>query len=333
MIKKLINNKGGLHNRVTKFIKLKPFNLAETKKYLNHHKIQLTDRQYLQIYMTLGGVPFYLKQLEKNKSYAENINSICFSEQGVLQDEFSRLFSSLFGSSGNHTRIAEFLATKNSGYTKSEIATAELQSSGGGLKSTLNELEEAGFIAGYSTIYNKKKDVLYRIIDEFTIFYFKWMQKRKDKGWKNAQENWWLKQMQTPQFAIWSGLAFEAVCLKHVKQIQKKLGLNHILYDVGNWRFLPKKGDSKENGAQIDLIFDREDDCINICEIKFTKESFKIEKKYSDELRNKISVFAEKTRTKKKLFLTLICTNKFVETKWSEDLVSQVIMSEDLFED
>ena len=300
MIQKVINNKGGLHNRVTKKIRLLPFSVAETAAYLRSRKIVLDQYQILQLYMAIGGIPHYLKEVEKGESATQVIDKLCFSKDGFLYNEFNNLYAALFNNAEQHIAVIKALTTKKSGLTRNEIISTCQIKSGGSISVIIDELTESGFIACQHTFGRNTKDSIYKLIDEFSIFYLYFMATKKVQG-----EGSWMRYAASTSYKSWSGVAFESVCLKHVQEIKKGLGIGSVYTDLSGWQYQGKK---KEEGAQIDLVIDRPDNCINLCEIKFTTDQFEINKKYAQQLENKLKVFKAKTRTKKTCFITVIST-------------------------
>jgi hypothetical protein len=275
--------------------------------------------------MTLGGIPQYLKTVGKGSSAAQVIQKNCFTKDGMLTGEFNNLYGSLFEIAENHIKAVRALATTSKGMTRQEIIEACGISSGGRTSLMLEELEESGFIKSVLPYGKASRDSIYRIIDEFSIFYLKFMDKAKSSG-----QDTWIKVSSSPTYKIWSGMAFEAVCLKHVDQIKKGLGIQGIESEDSTWRFVPGKG-IREKGAQIDLLIDRKDRCINLCEMKFYTSEFSIDKSYASELEQKLEVFQKNTRTKKTLFLTMITSYGIKNNEHSERLIQKSLTMDVLF--
>ncbi|MEM0991434.1 MAG: ATP-binding protein [Bacteroidota bacterium] len=325
MIQKIVNDKGGLHNRITKRIYLKPFNLAETAAFIKHKGINLNQYQTLLIYMIMGGIPHYLKELERGKSAIQNIDDICFSESGLLRDEFDNLYAALFKNSNQHIDIIRALSKKWKGLTRSEILSATTLSDGGSFTKTLNELLRSGFITAYFPFGKRKKTTLYRLTDEYSLFYLQFIEQNR----RNVSGTW-KALSQSAVFKSWSGYAFESICFKHLAQIKKALQIGGIYSESSSFVF---KGNEYLPGVQIDLLIDRNDQVINICEMKFHRKEFTITKSYAEQLRKKIAVFAEVSKTKKQIFLTMISTFGILENKHSQGLVDNQLLMETLFED
>lgn len=316
MINKLINNKGGLHNRVTLRLKIEPFTLKECKFFLQSKKIHLDNYQIIQLYMVLGGVPFYWDEVQKGFSATQNINNICFSRNGLLVTEFSNIFKSLFSKAEKHELIVTELAKKSKGFTRNEIILATKISDGGGLTTLLNELEESGFIRKYIPFNKKSRESLYQLSDFYTLFYLKFI-----KEYQSTDTDFWIKTIDSPKYRSWSGYAYEQVCLYHLVTIKKALGISGIETNSSSWR--SKIG---ENGAQIDLVIDRRDQVINLCEMKFSINEFEIDKKYDADLRNKIGTFKTETKTRKSVFMTLITTFGLQQNQYSGNVQNDLKM-------
>jgi AAA+ ATPase superfamily predicted ATPase len=330
MIKKIVYAKGGLHNRITVTIPLQPFSLSETHSYLNYRGNQFNEQQTLQIYMVMGGVPHYLKHIKKNLSVSQNINSLCFQKNGFLLDEFSKLFHSLYEEPDTYIKIITAISKKRGGISREElIHSIKNISDGGTLNIKLQSLEEAGFISKFLPLGHSRRGIYYKLIDEYTIFYLKWIASYKNKNRPTSKDSHWTSIMRSSAWDSWSGYAFEAVCLKHIDIIKTALRIDTIQSYCGDWRYTPKNGGF--GGTQIDLLFDREDDCIILCEIKNTDKEFVITKDYADELERKKSIYKEITRTKKQIIWCLITSNGIVKNSYYKNLISHAITLKDLY--
>jgi hypothetical protein len=331
MLENLIQAKGGPHNRVTKRIRLEPFTLGETKEFLDARKAKFSPLQILELYMALGGVPHYLKQVEGGRSAAQNIGSICFDRNGILFDEFSILFSSLFGASEIHRKLIRAIAKTRQGILRDDLIRAVGMASGGRLQQRINEILDAGLITALTPYGHKGKYTAYRLIDEYAGFYLKWIEPAPKGVFAKGSAEYWITKTQNPGYRAWVGNTFEGICLKHARQIMKALGITGVLIDIGTWRYLPNKNDPTDRGAQVDLLFDRADGVINLCELKYSQDVFQVDKRYVGELKDKILVFEKKIHTKKDVFLTLVTTFGLKKNAWSEDLVQNVVTMDALF--
>jgi AAA+ ATPase superfamily predicted ATPase len=322
MINKLINNKGGLHNRVTKRMKIVPFTLHQCEQYLQRKNSHLDRYQIIQLYMAFGGIPFYWDEVKPGLSSAQNIENICFSENGLLRSEFNNLFKSLFNKHEKHSAIINALAQKGMGLTRDEIIDQTGLSNAGSTTRLLTELEESGFILKYNPLGKKSRNSIYQLIDFYSLFYLKFLKSSQPKD-----INQWINTIDNPKHRAWSGYAFEQVCLCHIPQIKNALGISGVYSTTSSWR-----SETIKNGAQIDLVIDRRDHVINLCEMKYSINPFVIDSKYANELRNKIGVFKTETKTRKSVFLTLITTYGLQSNSHSIGLVQNDISMDALFE-
>ncbi len=324
MIKNVVHDKGGLHNRITKRIYLRPFDLYETEQFFKAKNFNFDRYHILHLYMALGGVPHYLEEVEGGQSAPQNIDSICFADNGLLKDEFSKLYSSLFDDSQAHLKVIRALASKQKGLTRSEIVQLTRLKEGGGLTNTLEELQHSGFITVYLPFGKKKKEGLYRLTDEFSLFHLQFMENSRLVG-----KNSWQQLSQTQAYGSWAGYAFESICLKHLPQIKKALGISGV-YATASSFF--RKGTDEDEGMQFDLLIDRADHVINVCEIKFYQAEYVIDKAQAMDFRNKMAAFKTASNTKKQLFLTLITTFGLKQNTHSLGLVDSSLTMDDLFE-
>ena len=330
VIDNLINAKGGLYNRITRIIHLQPFSLKETSKFIHSLGVNLKSLQILDLYMVMGGIPHYLRQVKKGLSSVQIINESCFDRDGLLFSEFSRIFKSLFDQAELHDNIIREIAKKRSGVSREELLESLGLKSGGTFRKRLNELIESGFVTEYIPFGKSKKDYYLKIIDEYSLFYLRWIEPIKNKITMGTDPNYWQNMFNNPKYNSWSGYAFEAVCMKHTSQIIKSLKLEGLSMGIGSWRYIPPVK-SKEIGAQIDLLIERTDNCINLCEIKHTNKLYSITKEYAKNLANKILMFEKRTKTNKQIFLTMITTRGIKKTIWSDDLVDSEVILDDLF--
>ena len=294
MVKKIIKNKGGLHGRLSDTIQLLPFNLCETELYLKSRNINLGYYDILQLYMVVGGVPFYLSKIEKGLSVAQNIDRLCFEKGGALVNEFDEVLISLFTNSHLHQLIIETLSTNKKGISRTELIKKCKTGSSGNFSRALEELTESGFVAKYEAIGRSLYRTLYRLSDEYCYFYLKFIKRHQGQG-----AGTWLTLFPQQTYKSWSGFAFETICLKHVQQIKKALGIDRIHSINSSWF---------NKHAQVDLVIDRKDSRINLCEMKFYSGLCNITKKYEDELRNKVNEFVAETKTRKNVVITMVTT-------------------------
>ncbi len=324
MIANVVRDKGGLHNRITKRVHLAPFTLAETEAYFKSREVHLNRYQILLTYMALGGIPHYLKEVESGKTAAQNIDYICFSPNGILKDEFLQLYPALFDNPEVHTKIVRSLAQTWQGLSRNElIAAAKLQNSGNTTQA-LEELLSSGFVSAYYAFGKKVKDLRYRLTDEYSLFYLKFIEENQGFG-----QSTWQNISQTQSWKTWSGYAFENIALRHVAHIKKALGISGIYVETSSFY---QKGNAEQQGVQIDLLIDRSDHAINLCELKFYNSEVVVTKAMAKDLRTKIALFRAASQTNKQIFLTLIAPFSIIPNVHSIGLIDNSLDLDIFFE-
>ena len=328
MVKKIIRNKGGLHNRLTHRIALKPFPLALCEEMMKSHGIEMTRKQILNGYMIFGGVPYYWNLLKKGASLTQEIDRLIFSEDGDMYDEFNMLYASLFKKPEPYIKVIGLLAGKKEGLTRKEIIEKGKLDDNGTLTEILNDLEWCGFIRSYSMLGRQVRDEIFQLTDHYTLFYYEFIQG------KRHGRNFWQLMEGKPQYNNWCGRAFERVCLCHTDQIKRKLGISGVLTNEYAWRHIPKKQSEevgkKEEGAQIDLLIDRSDGIIDLCEMKYATGKFAITEAYQATLDRRKTLFKEVTKTKKALHTVLVTTDGLAHNAYSGEIQNEVCLN-DLF--
>ena len=321
VVKKILRNRGGLHNRLTNKIHLLPFNLNETEQFLQHQRIKLSRYDITQLYMAIGGIPQYLELIRPGESVAQIIDRLCFEKEGFLRTEFDNVFASLFDMHENHEAIIRTLAKIRKGLTRNEILKQSKLNTGGTITRTLLELEESGFIEKYVPYGQISRDALYRIVDEYCLFYLKFIESSMP-----SSSGYWNKLFIQPSYKIWSGFSFETICIKHINQIKEGLKISGIHSTHGSWF-----NRNQDENAQIDLLIDRDDHVINICEMKFYNTEFTIDYEYSNSLIKKMNAFRLNTMTKKNLFMTFITTYGLTDNEYQKQIVQNELNLDDLF--
>ena len=323
MLDNVVNHTGGLHNRITRLLQLKPFQLYETEAFARSRGIKLDRRQLLLLQMTIGGIPMYLDQLKPGRSAVENIQRICFSPDGYLFDEFDRLYNSLFSKADRHIAIVRALASRQMGLNRASLLARLDVKDGGGITKSLKELAASGFITIYGGYKKKTREKLYRLTDAYSLFYLQYIEKQGESSFPEFRT---LSDL--PSFRAWSGYAFENICLQHVPQIRQALGIRGVSTSVASFYH---RADAEGPGAQIDLLIDRRDRTINICEAKYSEGAFVVDKKYAADIERKLAVFRRRTGTRKHLFFTLLTVNGVRENAHRLNWVDQVVELDDLF--
>ena len=322
MIDSLINNHGGLHNRVTHQMLIEPFTLAECREYFNAYGFAYREREIAECYMIFGGIPYYFSLMNPKESVAQNVDRLLFASNGELVGEFDNLFRSLFRQSADYVELIRVLASKRKGLTRAELLEATGFSNNSKFTTMLTELEKCGFIRTYTSFDSKKRDMIYQLIDSFTRFNFDVVVQNKHRD-----EAFWTHSLNSPLYRTWSGLAFEILCFNHVPQIKQALGISGIRSNVCT---LNLKGENKQRGAQIDLIIDRADSTVNLCEIKYSRLEYDITSEDEMNFINKIERFIEQTKTSKSVIFTMITSSGVKSGKYS-GMVQQSIVLDRLF--
>ncbi|MDR1798094.1 MAG: ATP-binding protein [Clostridiales Family XIII bacterium] len=314
--RKLFRNRGGLRSRVTARIPVRPFTLAECEAFLKAKNVPLSRYDIVEAYMIFGGIPYYLDYFEGNCSLAGNVDNILFAEDAPLKGEFRELYASLFKNPEIHSRLVATLSKSMKGLTREELIEASGAKNGGSLTRVLEDLELSGFIRKRHAFPNKVTGALYQLTDSFSLFYFSVMEKVRQ-----ADVHYWAKSQNAPCLAAWRGCAFELACLRHVEQIRFGLGIAGVLVEISSW-----KSRNAGPGAQVELVIDRRDNVINLCEIRFSRHEYVMDKETEDNLRGKLAAFAEETKTRKALHLTMVTTYGVKRNPHSGIVQAQVAM-------
>lgn len=314
MVNKVINNHGGLHNRLTCKLKLLPFTLSETKEYLESQHFKWDKTSIAECYMVLGGIPYYLHLLDKNRSLAQNIDRLFFAESALLADEFDNLYNSLFSKSEDYVSIVETLSKKKAGFTRDEISKGSKISNGGGLTRKLVALEQCGFVRKYKTI--GEVPYLYQLADCFTLFYFQFL-----KNGSYSDHETWMHLLTTNTCTTWRGLAFERLCFAHLQKIKQKLGISGILTNTCSYY---------SGQAQVDMVINRADRAVTVCEMKFSERPYLISKAEWNKIEVRLKE-VQKHFKQKTLFLAMITANGVVSNKYSMNYIQQEVDLDDLF--
>jgi len=317
MIKKVLQDKGGLYGRLTQRMQLLPFTLAETRLIMEAQQVRLTPQQLIEFYMAVGGVAKYLTQLRSGRSVTQLVQGRYFDKNAPLKGEFHKLFGSLFDKYERHLAVIEALAASHHGLSIGQLLKKTGSHSGGGFSMLLTELLESGFLTFLPQLGNTTKAGKYLLTDEFTLFYLKWV-----RSWENQisdLEGYWQRQSNTQSFRAWAGYAFESLCVKNISQIKQQLGIAGVTTRISQWH---------DGSAQIDLVIDRSDNCINLCEIKFYNTEFTLGAKEAVEMQRKKQRFLAGTGTKKAIFLTLITLNGVTRNQHYIDTIDSHVRAE-----
>jgi AAA+ ATPase superfamily predicted ATPase len=311
IINKIFRNKGGLYNRVTCKMRLQQFSLHECEELVKYHKLPYNRNMIMEGYMVMGGVPYYWTKLDAGLSMGKNINNLFFNEDGELHDEFNYTYSSMFNTPDRYIKVVEALSGKKSGLTRDEIIAKSKLDNNGHMSRILDDLIECGFVRRYCHTDKRLKDAIYQLIDCYTLFYYQFA-----KHANGMDDDYWVKAMQTPTYTTWCRLAFERLCLLHSRQIKAAIGISGITANLYSW-FIRKN--EYHDGVQIDLLIDRADNVINVCELKYAGNGYEMTATAYNSLKNKISVLERYVPAKKFIAPVLITSNGVKRNKYSDE--------------
>lgn len=315
----LINSKGGLYNRLNNEIKLYPFTLRECENYFSQRQIGMSRYDIAQVYMVFGGIPYYMSLFEKGISAAQNIDRLLFDKTGSLKNEFDRLFGSLFTNAADYVKVIRLLAERRKGYTRQEILEATGIKDGGGATKMLKALVASDFITPYFP-FGEKKQEHFKLIDHFCLSYLHFVY-RKD----NLDPQFWQKNNLSPKLNVWRGFAFEELCFSHIRQIKEKLGISGVSTIESSWVVA-----TAEKKQQMDLLINRSDNVVNMCEIKFYSSPYTIDKSYDAILRERVQTLIERLPKKKTVHITFIASYGLKQNEYSGQ-VQNVVTLDDMF--
>jgi len=324
MMDKLVENPGGLHGRITNNIYVRPFTLKETEEYLLSRNIVWDHYHILQLYMVMGGIPFYLSLLDPEETLAGNIDRLFFRQNSALSVELDELYNAVFNKADRYIEIAELLYSNKQGLTYTEIQKAT-KMDGESLTRVLKNLVRCDFVISYQQYGNKTKGTIYRLLDFYTLFYYKFV-----SGNDSKDGQWWTHNFSSHSVESWQGLSFELVCMTHIPQIRQALGISGMSTSASSWRYVSGKKNPDERGAQIDLVIERGDHFVHLCEMKFSASPYIITSDYAEKIRNRMSLFKEKTKSTSSPLCTFVTT--FGVSKGANySVVNKELLSEDLF--
>lgn len=326
IIHHILEDRGSLANRVTTIIHLKVFTLLETKEFLEAlgHK-GVTHKVVLDYYMALGGIAHYLVLLDKKKSFVQNMEMLFFQHHSVLRVEYYNLFSTLFKNHQNHENIINHLSSRWSGLSVSQLGAKKNLQLGATLSNTLRELEESGFLVKRQKYGQNKREILYSIGDPFVYFFTKWVTPISMVE-LSQNKNYFSKVYLSSSYRSWAGFAFENICHGHLYQIKKALQIGGVITRSYYW-----SSSDKKQGAQIDILLERDDDVINIIECKYYNKEFTIDKSYAKNLENKAELFYEKSKYKGSIQIIMLTAFGVKKNDHFNQIVSEELTLEALF--
>lgn len=322
IINKIFRNKGGLYNRVTYRIRLNQFSLAECEEFVKFYRMPFNRNMILEGYMVMGGIPYYWSKLDASKSMGYNINNLFLKENGMLRDEFSFIYASIFNRPEKYLKVVEALAGKKSGLTRDEIIMKSKLESNGQLSGILEDLIECGFVRKYCHTDKRLRDAIYQLVDCYTLFYYQFV-----KVSQGVDEEYWVRLMRTPTYNTWCGLSFERVCLLHMRQIKIALGISGIMANIFSWHI---KGNDYNPGVQIDLLIDRADNVVNVCEMKYAPEGYVMTAGDLKKLKIKLSVLRQHIPARKYIGAVMVTSNGVIRNQHSSE-VMEFVSADQLF--
>lgn len=316
IINKIFRSRGGLYNRVTYKILLKQFTLQKCEELVASMKLPLNRNMILEGYMVMGGIPYYWTKLEPTKSLNRNINDLFLMTGGELHDEFSYIYASMFQSPEKYIKVIEALAGKKSGLTRDEIITRGKLENNGQLSRMLEDLMECGFVRKYCHTDKKVRDAIYQLVDCYSLFYYHFVKKAH-----GVDEQYWVRIMRTPAYNAWCGLSFERVCLLHTRQIKVALGISGVMANIFSWH---TRGNDEHPGVQIDLLIDRADNVVNVCEMKYAPDGYQMTSRAFADIKTKMSVLRQYMPAKKYISPVLITSNGVKRNAYSDEIYDKV---------
>ena len=323
MLNRVVHDKGGFYHRLNRKIPLHPFTLAECAEFSRKSGLGLSNADVLRAYMVFGGVPFYWTLLKKGMNIAQDFDALCFAKSGELRDEFDYLLGSLFARPKVYVDIVVSLGSSRQGLSRLEIMEAIKAGEGGDVSSKLRELEACGYIREYRPCGKKKKDSLFQLIDPFVLFYLRFMQRHP------TDERFFQHNIKAPKVTSWMGLAFEIACLNHVGQLKAALGISGVATECSSWRCRADE-DLGVSGHQIDLLIERADGVVNLCEMKYSAEPYVVTNKEESDWSARVDDFIKATGTNETVQFTLV-TPYGLKKNTHSWVVQNVIEMTDLF--
>ncbi len=306
---KLIHSKGGLYRRLTDTIHLRPFTLAECKEYYCSMGFRMSEYDIAQSYMIMGGIPYYMSFLDKGLSLAQNVDRLFFAEGAKLEDEFDLLLGSLFVNPGQYKSIIKLLSHRHVGYTRAEIAQRAELPDGGGLTQQLKALIASNFITRYIPFGEKKSRAHYKLSDSFCRFWITFKE-----GGEITDTEYWQHNCTSQTLNGWRGISFEELCLNNIRSIKRALEIGGV---SSNESSFVVRGDDVMDGSQIDLIIERADNIVNLCEMKFYNDEFRVTKEYNKKLNRRLNLVSGLISRRKVVHMTLITTEGLAMNEYS----------------
>ena len=320
--RKILSNYGGLHNRVTRKLRVQPFTLGECEQYMASRGLSLSRKELTVGYMAMGGIPYYWSLMQKKWSLDQNVDNLFFKYDAPLQQEYDALYASLFKYPEPYMKVVTALGKVRQGLHRDEILKSARLSDNQTFSDVLRDLEQCGFIRKYMAIGKKSRSAFYQLMDNYSLFYLNFVKANSEND-----EHFWTNSIDTPLRNSWSGIAFERLCLWHVTQIKAALGISGVNSSVYSWR---TEATEEHDGAQIDLLIDRRDGVINLCEMKYADDTYALDAEEEKKLRNRLTAFKLDTKTRKGIHTTLVTTYG-IRSNSHSGMIQSVVTMDGLF--
>ena len=201
--------------------------------------------------------------------------------------------------------------------SRGEIIENLGEKSSGDISRCLEDLSLCGFLRREMALGKKRKDMFYRLMDPYVLFYFQFVE-----NWRGNDRRHWSLNLNSPLSNAWRGYAFERVCLCHAEQIKAALGIQGVEADVYSWRWRPKN--AEDEGVQIDMLIDRADGIVDLCEIKFCEDKYLIDKAEDEKIRHRAEVFRRESGVRKAVQTVLIAYNGVAPGKYRGNIQGEV---------
>ncbi len=253
-----------LYNRSQYEFPLREFSLTETKEFL----AQRSNREVMDAYLLVGGIPEYLRWVNNKSSILVSLCENSFKPASFFLNEYQRIFVSSLADKKHYKEIIEYLA-KCRFATRDEILKHIGVSSSGATTALLVDLEQCGFIEKYTPYQAHSESTLtrYCIADAYLQFYYKFIRPIR----KEIEQGDFIDQptaaIKSDSFYKWLGFSFERLCRRKHRIIAKILGFSAVHYRSGV--YFDRNTNKESSGYQIDLVFDRDDKVMTVCEVRY----------------------------------------------------------------
>lgn len=319
VIEHVLESAGDMAARVTESIFLKPFALAETKEYFDSRGFGWDERSLIETQMVFGGLPYFFSLMSPHQSLAQSIDRLCLRPRAQLRDETMILLESTMRRSRLYVELFALLAQHRYGVPKAEAMRLLGHSTNQFIKATA-EAVKCGYVHEYKNLSKPQNPKYLMLVDPFILFHYRLI----EPAHGDSPRSWADFVADQERYTAWRGNAFEIVCLQHVRQLKSALGIGGVLTKEYPWASARKAG-----GAQVDLVIERADRIVNLCEMKFTDAPYELTSAVEQELVRKREVFREETGTR--LALKTVLVSAQGTAGYHDSQIAQIITADDLF--